>query len=241
MYAAPVTSEEVRNRLYDAYASTHAGLSDYGIAELSCRRDIAPHLPADRSARILDLGCGQGELVRVLLRMGYGGAEGIDISPEQVSLAHQSGIGQVRLGDCRTELAAGSYQVITATDFLEHLTKDELVEAVDAVFTGLADGGRFIARVPNSVSPFVGNYRYGDLTHETSFTARSLRQLGATVGFSETETFACPPIVHGLPSLLRAACWKVASGAMKAVLAAETGAVRGHVVTQNVVAVMTKG
>lgn len=230
----------MRDRLYSAYASTHAGVSDRATADLVFRRDIAPHLPPPGVGRILDLGCGQGELVHAFVAAGYTGAEGIDVSPEQVELARAAGNVGVRLGDYREGLDGLAYAVVTATDFLEHLTKDEVVEAADAVFEALEPGGVFIVRVPNSVSPFVGNYRYGDMTHETSFTARSLHQLGATVGFASVDCHACPPIVHGFPSLVRSACWKVASGAMKAVLAAETGAMRGHLVTQNIVAVMRK-
>ena len=43
----------------------------------------------------------------------------------------------------------------------------------------------------------------------------------------------CPPPVHGLASAARLAVWKPVSGLFKLALAAETGAVRGHIVTQN--------
>ena len=39
------------------------------------------------------------------------------------------------------------------------------------------------ARVPNAVSPLGGHIRNGDFTHQTSFTARSIRQLAAAAGF----------------------------------------------------------
>lgn len=95
-------------------------------------------------------------------------------------------------------------------------------------------------RVPNSVSPFAGNYRYGDLTHEASFTPRSMRQIGAAAGFADVSVYACTPIVHGMKSRARSGVWRLASGAMKLALAAETGQLIGHLVTQNVFAVMRK-
>ena len=77
----------------------------------------------------------------------------------------------------------GELAAVTATDLLEHLTKPEVLATFDAAAAALRPGGRFIARVPNAVSPFGGHIRYGDFTHETWFTARSVRQLAAAAGF----------------------------------------------------------
>ena len=150
---------------------------------------------------------------------------------------------QVRLGDYRDMLAEapGALAAVTATDVLEHLAKDEVLEALDAVMAALRPGGVLVARVPNAVSPLGGHIRYGDFTHETWYTARSVRQLAAAAGFTSVEVRACPPVVHGLRSGARAAAWKPVSGLFKLALAAETGAVRGHVVTQNLTFAARKG
>ncbi len=233
--------DQTRDRLYSAYASTHAGTSGGGEANrLAFQREILPHLRCPHTAAIVDLGCGQGDIVREFHRHGYTGARGIDISPEQVQIAHDNGVPQVELGDFRTSLGVEQLDVVTANDFLEHLTVDEVLEALDAVHAALKPGGVFIARTPNLASPFGGGYRYGDLTHLTSFTARSLRQLGNTAGFASVEVYSCPPKAHGVVSAARLAVWKVASAGMKLALAAETGRRRGHHVTQNVLVVMGK-
>jgi 2-polyprenyl-3-methyl-5-hydroxy-6-metoxy-1,4-benzoquinol methylase len=234
-------ADNIRARLYDAYSSTHAGVANEATGAIAFRRDILPHLPDVRGSAVVDLGCGQGQLVKQLILHGYTNARGIDISPEQVELAQAAGVTQVELGDYRNGLDGSRLDVVTATDFFEHLTKFEVLEALDEVHTALRPGGVLILRVPNSVSPFGGNFRHGDITHETSFTARSLRQLGAAARFDTVRVFACPPPVHGAKSLARRAVWKAASGAMKLTLAAETGDLRGHLVTQNIVAVMRKG
>jgi hypothetical protein len=123
--------------------------------------------------------------------------------------------------------------VVLATDILEHLTRNELVATMDLIRMSLKPTGMVVARVPNAGSPFGGRIRYGDLTHESWFTARSLRQLTIATGFRDLVVVPCKPIRHGARSTLRAATWAVASMAMKLALAAETGAVRGHIVTQN--------
>lgn len=198
------------------------------------RRDIRPLLPLPSAGPVVDIGCGAGHLVGCLLDDGYQ-AEGIDVSPEQVAVAHAAGLHQVRQGDYADLLRArpGTLAAVTATDLLEHLTKPEVLDTLDLVAVALMPGGCFVARVPNAVSPLSGHIRHGDFTHESWYTARSVRQITATAGFGPVAVIGCPPPVHGLASALRVAAWKSVSGLLKFALAAETGMLRGHIVTQN--------
>jgi SAM-dependent methyltransferase len=232
----------VRERLYEAYASTHSGLSDTAGQTPVYRRDIRAHLPARAGGeRVLDIGCGQGQLVHLMQLDGFD-AYGVDASPEQVSIARAAGRGDIVLGDFFGYLDSSreSWAAIVATDLLEHLGKQEVVRAFDHVHAALAPGGVFVARVPNAVSPFGGNVMFGDLTHETWFTRRSVAQLAAVSGFARVQVFACPPVAHGVTSAARALLWKPISGLVKLALAAETGQLRGHVTTQNLTFVAHK-
>jgi 2-polyprenyl-3-methyl-5-hydroxy-6-metoxy-1,4-benzoquinol methylase len=232
----------LRSRMYESYATQHAGIGASDAMALIYRREIRPLLPVQDSGSVLDIGCGQGGLVRLLLADGYS-AGGIDVSPEQVSLAHAAGLPQVRLGDYREELlrSSGQLAAVTACDFLEHLTKPEALEAFDCVATSLRPGGVFIARVPNAVSAQGGYFRHGDFTHETWYSAHSIRQLCAAAGFSSAESYACPPVCHGLASGLRAIAWKPISAFFKLALVVETGMRSGHIVTQNLTFAARKG
>jgi 2-polyprenyl-3-methyl-5-hydroxy-6-metoxy-1,4-benzoquinol methylase len=234
--------DNLRSRLYEAYASQHAGCDGSGATALVYRRDIRPLLPRPSSGPVVDLGCGRGELVRLLHEDGYD-AEGIDISPEQAALARSAGVARVRQGDFRALLMANPahYAAITATDLLEHLTKPEILETFDGVAAALAPRGIFVARVPNAVSPLGGHIRYGDFTHQTSFTERSIRQLAAAAGFESVLARSCPPRVHGLVSAARVVVWQVVSTWYRTALAAETGMLRGHIVTQNLMFAARKG
>jgi SAM-dependent methyltransferase len=169
-----------------------------------------------------------------MLADGYD-ADGIDISAEQVALARAAGLTRVHAGDYRDLLRARPRHLaaVTATDLLEHMTKDEVLDTFDIACAALIPGGVFIARVPNAVSPFGGQIQYGDFTHESWFTARSVRQLAAAAGFESVTVLPCPPIAHGLMSLARVAVWKPISALYQIALAAETGVLRGHITTQN--------
>ena len=226
--------EAFRDRLYEAYASQHAGRGGGQAAAFIYRRDIRPSLPSPKTGPVVDIGCGQGDLVRLLLADGYD-AEGVDISPEQVAIARKAGLGRVRPGHYVDVLGTrnGQLAAVMATDVLEHLTKDEVLETFDCVAAALAPNGVFIARVPNAVSPFGGMIRYGDFTHESWYTAGSVRQLAAAAGFISVTVRPCPPVAHGVVSTARLAVWKSASALCKLILAAETGTIHGHIVTQN--------
>ena len=224
----------LRDRLYQTYASQHSGRGDGRAAALIYRRDIRPALPSPVCGPVVDIGCGQGELVRLLLGDGYE-AEGIDVSPEQVAIARASGLAHVRQGDYRDLLGSrpGQLAAVTATDVLEHLTKDEVLDTFDCVWSALAPDGVFVARVPNAVSPFGGRIQHGDFTHESWYTERSVRQLAAAAAFRSVTVLPCPPVAHGLISGARLIVWASVSAFLKVALAAETGSLRGHIITQN--------
>lgn len=224
----------MRDRLYESYATTHAGRMESTAAVYVYRRDIRPHLPEGIAATVVDIGCGQGALVRLMRTDGYN-ASGVDVSPEQVELAHAAGVSEVILGDFVDVLDAlkGTLHAVVATDLLEHLTKDEVLSVFDAVRRALRPGGVFIARTPNAVSPFSGNLQYGDFTHESVFTPRSVAQIASAAGYGSVDVRPCPPVVHGVRSRVRSIAWKVISCALKIAIAAETGLLSGQIVTQN--------
>lgn len=234
----PAAGAGRRARVYERYASTHAGYARRSDVRLVFRRDIAPRLPADRAAAILDLGCGQGLVVDELHRAGYPSARGVDISSEQVATAWRNGVSGVEQGDLGAVLRASRnrFDVLIALDLLEHLGRDDLLDALELAAAALRPGGMLLARVPNAASPLAGGVVHGDITHETCLTPRSIRQVLLFSGFTAVEVAACEPVAHSLLSTGRRLLWKGVSGAIKIALAAETGNVHGLVVTRNMIA-----
>lgn len=101
--------DPLRERLYGAYASQHAGCGDGEAAVLIYRRDIRPLPLAPTAGPVLDFGRGQGQLVRLMLEDGYD-ATGIDVRPEQVALAQATGLDRIHQGDYRDQLDARAGQ-----------------------------------------------------------------------------------------------------------------------------------
>jgi cyclopropane fatty-acyl-phospholipid synthase-like methyltransferase len=163
-------------------------------------------LPADKQARILDIGCGGGDFLSFLEKQGYVNCQGIDLSPEQAAACGQRVACPVTQADAGSFLDGkeSSYDFIAAHDVLEHVPKAEVVILVKKIFAALKEGGVFAARVPNMSNPFAAHGRYIDLTHELGFTERSLEQLLFVGGFRRIECVGGLMVLRrGIRPLLR--------------------------------------
>ncbi len=236
---APPNDEHasLRERMYRAYASHHAGLANAAAEVCTADSSVVPFLSADRQSHMVDIGCGQGVTVKALQDRGYARAEGVDFSEEQVALARRAGISDVHYADLCDFLTAclDALAAVIATDVLEHCNKTEVLRVLDAAFASLRVGGVLIARVPNSASSSGGRTPDGDFTHEISFNARSVDQSSNVVGFRSARVPDTSPVRHGPVSRVRWLIWLVASSLMRLALAAETGEVRRHHVGQTVI------
>lgn len=113
------------------------------------RRCIAAVLDAwvgaDRTRRILDVGCGTGGMFPLLER--YGAVSGAEFSPDARERAQRRFPG-VELFPCALPagLPPGPYDVITAFDVIEHLDAPE--ESLRQMRARLSPGGKLVVTVP---------------------------------------------------------------------------------------------
>lgn len=240
--------EDYRSRLYAHYVSTHlASFRDISQEAFEKQRVVlrsysARHLPKDRNAKILDIGCGYGCFLYHLQKEGYENAIGVDTSSEQVELARKLGVRNVECEDLMQYLGKNSKQfdAITAFDVVEHFRKEELLPLLDAIFLALKPGGIFIMQSPNADGPFGCRYRYYDFTHELAFTKTSASQVLSAVGFRTIAVYPTDPVCHGFISTCRWLLWQALRFILGLYLAIETGCFRGHILTQNLLAVAKK-
>lgn len=236
-----------QSKLYEAYVSTGQSTAggDAGPMRLSDYPQyvdlIRRYLPKDRGIRIADLACGHGALIFCLREMGYRNVEGIDISPEQVALAHRRGIHEVGEGNIAGHLAGKdkTYDVVLLMDILEHLDEPSVMNVLQLVSGSLRDQGMAVIHVPNAEGRFGMRIRYGDFTHRLCFTPQSMRQVLSATGLTGVEIYEDKPVVHGIRSLVRRVLWDVLTLPDRLLLLAETGA-SGHVLSQNMLVVARK-
>lgn len=234
--------------MYDSYFDSHLERSRQ-VSPKSLERSrmiyqklLRKFLPPHREAKILDIGCGYGNFIYFLKKAGYESVIGIDISKQQVEQAARLGIRDVKLDDFASflEERVSEFDVITALDVMEHLKKEEVLKFMSVIFRALKPGGKFLVQVPNGTSPFSGRYRYGDFTHELSYTNTSIHQIFTVCGFKRINCFPVEPAVHGVASAARYCLWQGIELLLRFMLLVETGEFRDVILTQNLIAVAEK-
>jgi SAM-dependent methyltransferase len=245
-----MNTPNIRDRIYEHYLTSSRRTRGASAAEVFksrapyVKRLIREHFPSNRSASIIDLGCGEGALLHFARELGYQNVAGVDWSSDQVQEARRLGVSGVTQGDLMKTLTAlpdQSLDLVIAFDVLEHCSRDELLPFVDDVRRVLKVGGRWIIHVPNAESPFFGRVRYGDLTHEQAFTRTSLEQLLCSSGFRSVRCYEDVPVIHGLKSTLRFTLWKLIRVLLRLYLAAETGSSEPDgVFSQNLLAIVDR-
>ncbi len=190
-------SVEYRKVLYANYHTTQSGRASLTSAEALFLREkrqfeseILPLLQSvSKSARIFDMGCGSGSLLKGLKDAGYTNVIGMDLSEEQVNMAHEFGVSEVVLGDAMQFFRSSEEQfdIITGMDIIEHFTKDELVELLQLIQSKLKKGGMAIFRTPNMDAPIATAFAIGDFTHENYLNASSAEQVMLSCGFVDVN------------------------------------------------------
>lgn len=216
---------------YDSWASATASY-------------IRGWLPEDRSAAILDLGCGAGYFLKMMSDRGYTNLTGVDLSLGQINMAKKAcPQAKIVLGDCQSVLreATSSYDLITGFDFIEHLGKSELLELLHSVYKSLRPGGRVIFQVPNPDSPFGMTVLYGDFTHELTLSPQGLHSLLGFAGLTDYEPRECGPYPHGFYSSIRYLLWKALRFCISSWNLIETGDRGSLIYTRVFVAAAIKG
>ena len=233
-----------KDDLYRDYMTTHVlprkaapSVAGFRKAAPSWRRMFSGLLPADKSAPILDAGCGTGSIVWWFQHEGFAAAEGVDLNPEAIAMAQALGVEHLHHGDVQTFLAErpNRYALIVLRDVLEHFRPEDVMQTLMRAREALLPGGRILIQVPNGQSPFFGTIRYGDFTHELAFAPSSMQQVLLATGFADVNIRGCPPAARGPRSWPRFLAWLVVERCYRFMLWAESGK-RHAVVTQNLIA-----
>ncbi len=137
------------------------------------------HTPA--GAQILDIGCGDGRVLRRLLAEGYR-AEGLDLNAELVAHCVAGGL-PVTQGDAREVLPrwAGKFEVYSMLDFVEHIPMDALLEILGII--ARQKGARIWIQTPNLDSVMGFKFWFHMPSHVLPLHPHVLRKLLARLGY----------------------------------------------------------
>jgi len=109
------------------------------------------------AARVLDVGCGDGQVSRLAWKLGAELVVGVDPTHNQISVAHERGGGPayVRGPAAKLPFADAAFDAVVACLVFEHI--DDVDEAIAEVARVLRPGGRFcfflnhpLLQTPNS-------------------------------------------------------------------------------------------
>lgn len=183
-----MNSRETFEKYYETFYEDMHRWRDYELTSAGFGEWYYDCLPADKKARILDIGCGDGKFLFFLQQNGFMNIEGLELSSQQVEEARKHVKYPIYVVDDTYAFLRehpSTYQMITMNDILEHIPKQETVSFLRVVLEALRPGGNVVINVPQ-VSGFTSLFcRYNDFTHETLFTEMSLKQVLSLAGFSD--------------------------------------------------------
>ena len=161
-------------------------------------------LHKDLNIKILDIGCGFGQMLSALHKLGYKSLVGIDISDEAVSFCVGKELKVIKIYDIidyATSSSAEKFDFIIMSHVLEHIEKDKIIKSLTAIRENLlGENGQMVVMVPNAQADTGCYWAYEDFTHTTLFTAGSLFYVLKAAGF-ETIILLDPDCTEDLSPL----------------------------------------
>jgi 2-polyprenyl-3-methyl-5-hydroxy-6-metoxy-1,4-benzoquinol methylase len=222
---------QYRNRIYQSYFSDHFSYTHiiskdaYDFTAMVYKKRFSTFIPKDKTAKIIDIACGSGNFVYFLQKEGYINTSGIDLSEEQIAMANKIGVPNVAVHDLLSFLPKwpNEFDMIVASDIIEHFTKTEVIQFLDAIRGALKPQGVVLICTCNGFSLFGASTVFADFTHEVGFTPISLAQVLRACGFSEVEVYGEKPIAYDLRSKIRQILWGAVNRMLRVFLYIERG------------------
>lgn len=228
------TMTDYRTMAYGRYGEFP--VPEYARLAVAYQRRLCERIKLSQDSICLDVACGFGNFMAYFEACGVRDFIGVDGSGPAIAAVKQ------RFGEARgvqadvfsyLQASTNQYDLISALDFLEHLTKTELYDFLRRVPAMLSPGGNFIARVPNAAGLFGMASRYNDITHETCFTPNSLRDVLETQGLRVISVWEDTGRPSGITQCLHRVSWETVRFGVRLVDAIETGIWGDGVLTRN--------
>jgi SAM-dependent methyltransferase len=160
-------------------------------------------LPLNKEAKILDIGCGLGSLMKNLKKFEYNFVDGIDISDEAYEIGKENGLNIIKIDSILNFKPEIKYDFFVMNHVLEHIDKNEIIKTLTHIKDEiLTRNGSGIIIVPNAQSNTDSYWAYEDFTHSTMFTTGSLYYVLKCAGF-ESINFIDPSGLEGARGFIK--------------------------------------
>jgi 2-polyprenyl-3-methyl-5-hydroxy-6-metoxy-1,4-benzoquinol methylase len=148
--------------------------------------EIVESLPRSENFRLLDAGCGTGQMTKLLER--YGEAVGLEIAPEAIEFARKRGVKNLIQGSITDPpFAAGSFDVVLSLDVIEHVDND--VQIIESLFEIVRPGGHLIVTVPAFKSLWSQHDEINH--HKRRYRVNEVNTMLTSAGFAVTQATYC--------------------------------------------------
>lgn len=144
MRKTPLPEEYTR----EYYLNACEGFREFQMGKLSPRhRIVLKYLNVKPVERVLDIGCGRGELVRESERLGAY-AVGIDYSPAAIKLSRDSGA-TIAANATYLPFTDETFDKVALIDVVEHLDQHDFNACLMEISRVLKTGGILLIETPN--------------------------------------------------------------------------------------------
>ncbi len=197
-------------------------------AELSTiLKRYAPALLPPHQKRLLDIGCGVGDLLQAAKAAGWQ-VTGTEIADRAIAQADATVKNEILLGDIlQLRLPANAYDVITSYHVIEHLLNP--VEVLSTIYRLLRPGGMALIETPNfgGLGARIRGKHWSHIIppeHLTYFESGSLRYALKQAGFTTFRILTSSPQVIDSVATLPAGLRPIATTAYRLAPVAGLGA-----------------
>jgi 2-polyprenyl-3-methyl-5-hydroxy-6-metoxy-1,4-benzoquinol methylase len=165
----PLSDEKIVESWHTNAAPWTAAVRDQRIEsrKLVTDRAVIDAVMSRRPASVLDIGCGEGWLVRALVAEGVGQVHGVDVVPALIEQARAAGGGEFRVASYEA-IARGELEltVDVAVANFALIGKDAVDALIATVPRLLRPGGAFVVQTLHPVvacgdQPYVDGWRTG--------------------------------------------------------------------------------
>lgn len=148
-----------------------------------------PYFPKSKNISILDIGCGKGEILLELKRLGYVNSKGIGADPKKIEICKDLNLDVELISDFKTYLDNKLFGVIILKTVIAHFPKEQLMSNLAAIKNSLNVKGILLVETTNAAI-LTGYYMLSnDFTHWQYFTEWSLKEILSQTGFSDIKVF----------------------------------------------------